>query len=364
MKSQTKLVVFISCLLIVLGYVNYSSKTKNPKQVEKSVLVSPSSQPVEEKNISTPENDCRKNIGNLGLGAVSANEKETEINSKAKLFIKSLNAAIEKGRNVGVVIEELLGLRDENKEDQFINDSDYSRKYLAKTDLKTYEAWELQCPDSTGTGPSLITIRDLAQNKIIGIIPNDVSSVVSFADLDGDGSIELLSRQFNGGNCWNCDSQFLYRIENGNLQEIENGIRDIVPTKKNEKGLIVKILDTTWEVSLAPRSHSEGIGLTRYMRIYGNEIKDITPEYKDQILQEIESTNDPEAKLLMYETIGERQKGMQVFESDYVKLLASEDYAGTKELRETILNEFRRQFKEQEKFTPFDTNGVNKIIPK
>lgn len=363
MKFQTKLVIFIACLLIVLGYINYSSKAKVSKQAKEIVLVSPSSQPVEEKSTPTLGDDCRMKTRNPGFDVVGINDKESETNSDAQVFLSSLNKSIDKGQNVGVAMETLLGLRKDDKSDIGSNYPYNSRNYVSKNGSKVYQAWELQCPDSTD--PSLIAIEDASNNKIIALLFNEVSGVVSFADLDGDGNVELLARQSNGGNCWNCDSKFLYRIENGNLKEIEIGITDVVtPTKKDEKGLILKTLDTTWEVSLAPRSHGEGIGLTRYIRVYGNEIKDITPEYEDQILQEIESSNDPEAKLLMYETIGERQKGMQVFESDYAKLLASGDFVGTKELRETILNEFRRQFKEQAKFTPFNTDGVNKIITK
>ena len=72
--------------------------------------------------------------------------------------------------------------------------------------------------------------------------------------------------------------------------------------------------------------------------------------------------DDPEAKLLMYETTGERQRGMEIFENEYAEKIRQAPDPDSRTLSETILNEFRRQYRSGEKFQPFNTDGKDKVI--
>ncbi len=280
------------------------------------------------------------NVNELDSAEKISLEKRSE---KTKDIIRKLNEDTKNGSGVHGRVSTLL------------SDSSFTmEKTQFSVDSKRhiYSVITADCPDFFTA--SLLFVIDDTNNKVIGILADQSLSVSSFTDLDNDGNLELFVDQANGGNCWNCSWLKSYRIQSGSLKYIElYGIQGIVtPINKVAHGFTVVVLDTTWE--WGGPDHARGIGLVKYFRINGQKIEEVTKEYASELLSDRDSQRSDFIlrTLLIYESIGERAKGVEVFEKLCLERIASKnDLADKEELRQQIL-EVKKQFKESDHFYP------------
>lgn len=356
--NKQKLVIIIFCVLVAFGFVKFLNKSKTPEKSAGTTtsVVSPSPSPTPDKSLAEEdEKKCHDFLFSLATGdMVTMESKSSDFNGldnaenggldKTKDIIKQLNEGANKGLDLKDQIEGLLSV-------YVMGKTQYSVDGKTKN---TYGVISADCPDFYTA--SILVVVDNANKKVIGILADQSLSVSAFSDLDGDGNLELLIKESNGANCWICGRLELYRIVNGTLKYINLapslGIQEIVPSKnKMIPGFTVRVLDTTWEFS--GHSHAEGIGLTKYFRINGEKIEDITKEYKDEIIGD---SNEPSYNilntLLAYESIGERAKGMEIYNKECLeKITETKDTAGKEELNKD-LSAVKKQYKESDHFYP------------
>ncbi len=350
-------------LVIALGVKLLLTDRKQAPLASQSPLVSKSASPSSKQEpISTPnKEDCLVEFNELS--------KETwvsfdEASGRTRDILQKLNEQYAQG--IGIGSGNLSDMLSHYATETSITATNPSTGTLYRVVLAKW------CGEHLGR--EVMVLVDATHKQALSLLTNRDIDIKSFSDLDSDGSLELIVKGDNGGNCWGCNPLVVYRIKGGHLEDVLSRTigkelyapDDIFPLPKGMPGFGVSILDYRWEGKMGT-PHCCGPSAEHYLSVNGNAVRDITREMylSGQFnFQEMKKAIYDEggiplsrlvSLLLQYEVAGERKKGFEYFMEEYPKAaktsinnILSEDW--TKE----VLKEIQRQYREQKSFTPFD----------
>ena len=234
-----------------------------------------------------------------------------------------------------------------------------------------YQAVELRCGPDFGDGV-LLYVVNRTQNKVLAVEANADIRLETFADIDGDKTVDLVFQDVTNGNCWGCSSKRIFLVSGQRYEEIKlpKGfvIGDIVHRPVGlPRGFIVHAQDIRWENSLN-LPHCCGPSSHRYFHVDGSRVSDVSPQFKQEYLKLVQLQNENTnyalpttvSNLLLREAMGERDQGWQRFIEDWKKV-EIQDAAIVDGFAEKAFKEFERQYREQKEFTPFILNGDGSV---
>lgn len=359
MKRYLKFFALI-CGLLVVGYIFFGSIYSEKKnQAITKVTDAP-----QEKSPADSEfeynNKCLQAAAQINALVTSPKEVDPLLPKNKEEQIRWLESDMDDGKVIESTLRERL-------------DYPNTQVFIAYSPSTSdeYQGVEVRCSEWP-VGGNILYVVNRTQNKVVTIEANEYISLETFADIDGDGSIELIFQDVGGGNCWGCSSKRIFRISGHSYDEMKlpKGfvIEDIVHRPAGlPRGYVVYAQDIRWENSLN-LPHCCGPSAHRYFHVDGTRVSDVSPQFKAEYLKLVQLGSDNTnyalptvvSNLLLREAMGERDQGWQRFTEDWQRV-EIQDAAIVEGFAEKAFREFERQYQEQKEFTPFILNGDGSV---